>query len=177
MIKVIDNIVTKKEQKKIKSILLGRDLPWYYLDDVSLKDNPDEQKPGLSHYFIHNTNQSDHFKYIQNLIINTFKKIKLKEVAIIQSRGFLQLPLSNNLLKGKYVDSPHIDMFEKHLVFLYYVNDSDGDTVIYKDKNLKIKKRVKPKQGRMLVFNGEYWHSGSQPTTGVRCVINTNIRI
>ena len=28
-----------------------------------------------------------------------------------------------------------------------------------------------------LIFNGEYWHNGSQPTEDVRCVINTNIRI
>ena len=179
MIKVIDNIIVKKEQENIKNVLLyQRQCPWYYLDDISLENNPNERKPGFFHNFIKNEEPSRHFKYIKNLLIKTARKIKLKELTIIQSRGFLQLPLNLNFFKNRYVDSPHIDRFEKHLVFLYYVNNSDGDTVVYKNKeSLKIQKKVKPKQGRMLIFNGEYWHNGSQPTEDVRCVINTNIRI
>jgi hypothetical protein len=177
MIKVIENVIAKKEQENIKNLMLGKHFPWYYLNDVSLKDNPDERKPGLAHHFIFNGQPSDYFKHIENLLVKTAKKLKLKKISILQSRGFLQFPLSNNIVKDKYIDSPHLDLVEKHLVFLYYVNDGDGDTIVYKDKNLKIKKRVKPKQGRMLIFSGDYWHSGSQPTKDVRCIINTNIKI
>ena len=31
MIKVIDNIIAKKEQENIKNLMLGKHFPWYYL--------------------------------------------------------------------------------------------------------------------------------------------------
>jgi hypothetical protein len=66
------------------------------------------------------------------------------------------------------------------------VTDSDGETVIYnyksKDKNdipffedIKELKRIKPKQGRVVVFDGLYWHTAEQPTKDIRCIINFNI--
>jgi len=72
------------------------------------------------------------------------------------------------------------------LVFLYYVCDSDGDTIIYnyrsKDENdipyfedIKELKRVTPKQGRVVVFDGLHWHTAEQPKNNVRCIININI--
>ena len=80
-------------------------------------------------------------------------------------------------------DTPHIDLDSPHTVFLYYVNDADGDTLLYdykstnildrpKYENIKVTKRITPKQGRVVVFDGMTWHSSSQPTRGSRCVIN-----
>jgi len=179
MIKVIDNVVGKKEQEKIKNILLGKNFDWYYLNDITSKDSLVERKPGVSHQFYARNRTPVHsrqLKHIMNLLTTTARKLKIKQFNLLLSRAFLQFPLSNYLLKNSYVDDPHIDMPERHLVFLYYVNDSDGDTIIYKDKkSLEIKKKVKPKQGRMVIFNGEYWHSGSQPTKDIRCIINTDI--
>ena len=76
MIKVIDSVILKKEQEDIKNLMLGKYFPWYYLNDVSLKDNPDERKPGLAHHFIFNGQPSDYFKHINNLLIKTAKKLK-----------------------------------------------------------------------------------------------------
>ena len=89
-------------------------------------------------------------------------------------------------LAGTGVDTPHLDRFEPHLVFLYYVCDSDGDTIIYDYKtekegdvpffeDVKELKRITPKQGRVVIFDGMYWHTAEQPTKDVRCVINFNI--
>ena len=46
----------------------------------------------------------------------------------------------------------------KHLVCLYYVCDSDGDTIIYNERQRNaegkytIKQRVTPKQGRIVII-------------------------
>ena len=95
------------------------------------------------------------------------------------------MPLEEKF-RGKGVDTPHLDRYEPHLVILYYVNDSDGETVIYnyksKDENdipyfedVKELKRITPKQGRIVVFDGRYWHTAEQPTNNIRCIININI--
>ena len=45
--------------------------------------------------------------------------------------GFLQTPTN---IPRDDVDSPHVDLIVPHFVMLYYVNDSDGDTLIYNEK-------------------------------------------
>mgnify|MGYP003111022001 CR=1 FL=1 len=36
-------------------------------------------------------------------------------------------------------------------------------------------KRVTPKQGTILTFDGSLWHTAEQPTKGTRCIINFNV--
>ena len=66
-----------------------------------------------------------------------------------------------------------------HLVVLYYVNTSDGDTIIYNQKEetkeYTIKQKVTPKQGRVVVFDGRFYHTAEQPSNDIRCVINFNL--
>jgi hypothetical protein len=73
-------------------------------------------------------------------------------------------------------------------VVLYYVIDSDGDTLIvdkiregnieeyhHSAEDYKILQRVKPKQGRAVIFDGKYYHTAEQPSTNMRCIINFDI--
>ncbi len=77
------------------------------------------------------------------------------------------------------VHYPHIDTDHEHFVFLYYVNDSDGDTILFNEKypmenkNLTIDKKINPKAGKAVLFNGLQYHSSSSPIkNNIRCVIN-----
>jgi ectoine hydroxylase-related dioxygenase (phytanoyl-CoA dioxygenase family) len=75
---------------------------------------------------------------------------------------------------------PHVDADKDHLVFLYYVNDSDGDTIFFNEKydgskidNLTVMSRVSPESGKAVVFDGRTYHASSSPSIGdYRCVIN-----
>ena len=182
MIKILDNIISKKEQNFIRNTLLDNaEFPWTFVNDVSIKDNKHQTRPGFKHVF-------RNYKLVESIITNTRKKLNKVLYAneeILEARAFLQLPLEEKF-RGKGVDTPHLDRYEPHLVFLYYVNDSDGETVIYnyksKDKDdipyfedVKELKRITPKQGRIVVFDGRYWHTAEQPTKNIRCIININI--
>ena len=79
--------------------------------------------------------------------------------------------------------SPHVDQDYAHKVFLYYVNDSDGDTVFFKqhwhqgieinEKDLEEELRVAPKMGLGVVFDGFQYHAATPPVINdYRCVIN-----
>ena len=103
--------------------------------------------------------------------------VKQEDAGILQGRSFLQLP-SN--IQREDVDTPHIDIDRrKHLVALYYVCDSDGDTIIYHERSkaetFTIKQRVTPKQGRMVIFDGGLYHTAEQPLHSTRCVVNYNL--
>lgn len=79
---------------------------------------------------------------------------------------------------------PHVDNQLEHLVLLYYVNNSDGDTVLYKNKydenvnnEMIVDRRVSPKAGRAILFSGETYHSFYYPNIhDTRSVININIK-
>ena len=178
--KVFDNIISKKDQKFIKNNLLDNgNFPWSYVSDVSKKGNTHQRRPGFKHIF-------KNYNLIEPILVNTrakLNKVLYAKDEILEARSFLQLPLN---LTDRSIDAPHVDADIDHMVVLYYVNDSDGDTVIYENlfegydkvpllKDLKEKKRVTPKAGRVVLFNGKHWHTSCQPEHNVRCVVNYNV--
>lgn len=77
---------------------------------------------------------------------------------------------------------PHLDIVgskDNYFIGIYYVNESDGDTLIYegnKKENLKLIKSISPKKGRLVLFNGNRYHSSSHPIKcDKRIIVNYNI--
>lgn len=81
---------------------------------------------------------------------------------------------------------PHVDSMNEHYVFLYYVNDSDGDTILYNqhcdgtttftENDLTEYMSITPSAGKAVLFNGKIFHSWKTPQlSNMRCVINMNI--
>ena len=90
---------------------------------------------------------------------------------------------------------PHVDQPDTALTTaILYLNDSSGPTYIYDNKcptgfttkdalehyrrtkdDFKLLVAVPPKRNRMVIFDGDYYHSGSRPTTNkMRLNINFN---
>lgn len=183
---VFENIITNEEQLEIKNLFFSDSFPWYFQQDISYKDNPNQKRPGLSHVFYHNeVKNSEYESVFKNIISNGLQKMQGEnfiqtsqtETVIINARAFLQLPLNEKLLTKEY-DSPHIDIDNiPHTVFLYYVCDSDGDTLLFdNNRDRNIIKRITPKQGTLVVFDGSIWHTAEQPLSNLRSIINIDIR-
>ena len=187
---VIDDFIDKDYQEDIKDVLLGKEewgdllFPWHYIDDVTAAFEDDNQgRPGLSHVYVeyNDDKTSDIVSDFHDLFIPMLElaceTLEVPSARIVQGRSFLQFPL---LLKDRSVDTPHIDIYNKeHLVVLYYVCDSDGDTIIFNEREelgtYTIKQKVTPKQGRMVLFDGSLYHTAEQPLNNVRCVVNYNL--
>ena len=187
---VFDDIIDSEYQERIKSILLGDEtfegyyFPWYFTQDVTKQKDKDSQKrSAFFHGYVRDNDDTigtidSVFHYlIVSLLESACNKIDKQSVNVIQGRSFLQLPIN---YKGEREDSPHIDTSDDHFVMLYYVCDSDGDTIIFKEKEKSekytIQKRVTPKQGRVLLFDGAFYHTAEQPMDNVRCVINYDLK-
>ena len=188
---VFDNFIDIKYQKDIRDILLGEadyeeeSFPWYYIEDVTSSGDPDSQhRSALGHQYvdyIEGEPVGEKLTIFHHLFLDTLKKVcrkmVIRNINVLQGRSFLQFPLN---LKDRSVDTPHIDIHDrKHIVALYYVCDSDGDTIIYNErkpsKSYTIKQRVTPKQGRMVIFDGSLMHTAEQPINNVRCIVNYNL--
>ena len=179
---IFDNIIDSKAQKEIQDIVFKK-IRWSYVADVTNPQKNKQQRPGFQYYYIRDKIVYKYHNDMIRLLDAACDKINFKRKDCLQGRSFLQLPLN---LNDRRLDAPHIDTDKDHLVILYYVNDSDGDTVIYKNhfvdinttpkfEELEELKRVTPKSGRVVMFNGKRWHTAAQPVKNVRCVINYNV--
>ena len=188
---VFDDIIDFKYQEKIKNILIGEEtfndyyFPWYFTQDVTNQKDKDSQKrSALTHQYVISEDDTDTVGTIDSVFHDLFipllnkacNKVDKQNISIIKGRSFLQLPIN---YKGKKEDTPHIDIIDSHFVMLYYVCDSDGDTIIYneqkKSDNYTVQKRITPKQGRVVLFDGNFYHTAEQPTDNVRCVVNYDL--
>ena len=185
---VIDDFISLDYQEKIKRDLIGldNDFPWHYTEDVTGAGDYDSQhRPAMSHQYV--SVDDDDISEISSVYHHLFtpllskacQYLKIPETEVIQGRSFLQFPLRN--IDTSVVDTPHIDLDEgfEHIVVLYYVIDSDGDTIIYNERtespSYTEKQRVSPKQGRVVIFEGGQYHTAAQPTKGTRCIVNYNL--
>ena len=87
---------------------------------------------------------------------------------------------------NQHMHEPHIDVNEPHVAAVYYVNDSDGNTVLYKQRSevndrstfpeqLDVLIEVEPKANRLLMFDGSLIHTGHSPSkTNSRVIINSD---
>jgi hypothetical protein len=192
---VLDDVVSSGYQDLIERELLNKNAPWHYQRDIALDvDDPrakiQGRTPGLSHIFFDVDSggiRSPMMYYLtMPLMFEAVNKIGYEAKGMIQSRSFMHFPIADKL--RKQYDNVHVDYGMEHLVCLYYVNDTDGDTFIFDKQfdptmpnpdfskiDLKVKDRISPKKGRCILFDGTYYHSSSGPSEDVRCIINFDI--
>lgn len=189
---VIDDFISRDYQNHILSIVNNATFPWYFRKNIVAYEYG--KQPLNIHGFTHELYEE------QRPISNFFNTIYPLVLSITEKTGvsfnFLDRMRFNFVLGNP--DStmdyhmPHVDNYSKHYVALYYVNDCDGDTVIFNERldiptierdefflrrnEWTIKQRVAPKKGRLLLFPGNYYHSSSYTKTQpYRCVINMNL--
>ena len=165
LLKVYDNIVDENIVFYLRNLILGHipNSPFPLYVTTGLSQDPTNLDFGFNNDF---SNCDDHLPTILQplFFLSTKNKINIKSIDL--HRVFLQLPL---IEKVDHV--PHVDLTKPHWVCLYYVNDSDGDTIFYGDDG-EIIKTVSPKAGRIALFDGSIKHSAGKPTKNERIVIN-----
>jgi len=194
-IKVIDNILSPKYENFFYNVY--KKIPWLLQKDIyehNIKD-----KTNIGNFVDRNTVNTIQLSYIlyhiktnkptsniYSTCIDAVNEMKIKfEIPKIKlQRIKFNLLLNNSKVNNieKY-NVPHVDDIKrKNFVIIYYCNNSDGDTIIFNEKlgekfdKLSIKKRVKPQKNRAVFFNGNFFHTSTNPIKYEhRCVMNINI--
>jgi hypothetical protein len=173
--KIFDNVICEDNSKKLEELLLSQDFPWFLIQKSSGKSksvNGFTDTVQFEHHFIRDnqiTSQAIH--QVMDLLnwSNVLENIEVSpNIFRMKSNLLLQTQDKPN--------TPHIDLDYSHTVLLYYVNDSDGPTIFY-DKEFNVVNKIFPKRGRIVVFDGQIYHSSTPPQTNThRCVINFNLK-
>lgn len=186
----VENFLPNSYQKVLFDLVTQNSFPWYYHESISGIDNLDQfSQDNLQYGFAHIAYSNDEaYEFSKTFYPMIFF---IEEKFNIPVEKLLRIRLGLNLRKTdkNVVHGPHVDYQVPHKTLLYYVNDSDGDTIFYDkffeindmSKNsvdfseMKIEKTVSPKQNRAIVFDGLQYHSSSSPSKYVkRIAININ---
>tara|TARA_R100001594_G_scaffold12224_1_gene27311 strand:- start:365 stop:844 length:480 start_codon:yes stop_codon:yes gene_type:complete len=157
MVKIMDDYLIGEEYNNLKASLESDLFPWYYNNQIV------EEKNKLFYYqFVHifykdNNINSNSFNIVEPLIK------KLKPYSLIRIKANLN-PITHELIKSEN----HTDQRFKCKIAIYYVNNNNGYTMIEN-------KKVESKGNRMVLFNSDKKHYGTNSTNcNNRMVINFN---
>ena len=190
-----DEIISSDDQNKIKEFFNNNNFPWYRDGEYTVSKKVNDHFKNIS------KNVVEYGQFYHTFVNDGQVTSQLGEIPIwLITQVIKKYNLPNKILRIKSnictkiyehnVDAcqtPHIDNTDNHIVILYYVNDSDGDTFLFNEcvsdnilniKNISLLKRIEPKQGRFVIFNGNRLHAGMNPRLhDSRIVINYNLLI
>lgn len=197
---IVSEFLPKDMEDELESVLLGDSFPWF-LNRYTVDGPSFEQGLAVKTPTTYDTNQFTHGFVQQGLgiisggaqyvlpILNYLKDATGINGCDDISKVKANLTLPANLPLGAH-SVPHVDVSAERLdsldcyTCIYYVNDSDGDTIIYNQKygeeftELTELMKITPKKGSMVCFDARHFHAGSNPiTTQARSVINLNFSI
>lgn len=182
---IIDDVVDKDTQDLIEKSIFSAETQWTFGRTVYSHSDPllniEAQKHSMN--FTKSLFRLDDRFSVNDINVYTKPLDNLNIKKLITSRIQLQLPV----ITDKTYGLPHVDGVRDspYMVAVYYVNESDGDTVFFEETikeiapdninhKMTIYKTVEPKKGRLIVFNGDIYHASGKPKTGIRCIINYN---
>lgn len=177
----IDDVITKLYQDQIEAETSSDKMAWFFTRESARKVAVDTAYGGFSHvaYRFNNetaTSPSPLTALLLPLLYTFCDKAGIPFKSLLRIRLGL---FTQNVAGGPY-HNPHVDFYLPHYNALYYVNDSDGDTFIFnetydevslersveytRERKFTIARRISPRRGRMIGFDGRHYHASMHPT-------------
>ena len=159
--------------------------PWFYQEQTSFYNGTAEvlQLDGYEEhpYFAHTIVTDNQIKSnAYDIVFDRFWKWMVKNVD--GDFGELIRVRAAKTMKNKVPPTqPHVDAPFGHWVMIYYCDNSDGPTTIYKERygenpeNVRPKQYIDPEKGKYVIFDGRMYHSGNAPRKhSSRTILNIN---
>lgn len=188
-LKIIENAVDKKSFDQIYELVVKDNFPYFLgldsgeytrIEDTIFPIKNGFITPQLSHGLV--LDKKINSPYAEIFIPIILKLMKDNNIEGYIHKAKINLLLNNNKIQTKDVHNmPHVDNDEKHISLLLYLNNSDGDTVVfnegYKDKFklLTVMKKIKPKANKLLIIKNHFHASANPIKSGIRIVLNVVI--
>ncbi len=176
--KIIDDAVP--EFAAFQQQILDVGFPWYYARQT--KPSADGESNPFLHGWVHMVFDngivySEHAEKIFNWLAPVMGLAGEHVTMLHRVRIVL-----NVITDQPYLNGAHCDLASPHKTALIYINDSDGPTVIYKERwrqgyegPFTVDHEIEAVANRMVIFDGLQYHTGTTPAkTPRRIVLNIN---
>lgn len=179
MITLVEDFVARDYQDYIEALVTNAEVPLYFnvstvVDSTNLKlDSDTIESPQFTHAFLRNGEvTSNHWSVFSPIVFSLMAKNGVgANLKLVRSK----LNLNPRMYyEGDKHFTPHIDSSEDGITAVYFLNDSDGDTLFFSDTGDVIK-RITPKKGNLVYFDSKIYHAGQPPRShDYRSVVNFN---
>jgi hypothetical protein len=175
----IDDVIPRLYQDQIESETTSEKMAWFFSRESARRVEVATSYGGFSHVAYRFNDQNASPSPLTALLLPLL--FSYCEKAGVPFKTLLRIRLglfTQNTAGGPY-HNPHVDFYLPHQNALYYVNDSDGDTFIFnetyddvslersvdftRDGKFTTARRISPKKGRMIGFDGKHYHASMHP--------------
>jgi len=175
---VIKDFIPESFKVFLQNLIESSNFQWYYNKNCTT-----EGKDGIFQFVHVIANEqgylSPEYDKIKPLLyfFEMHTGLKVKGIRRMKANLLTQRDLSYDVnFLGTHTD---VSLAENNFVsFIYYVNDSDGDTVLYNTNKTEIIERASPKAGSCFWFKSNQFHNATPPKDHqTRIVINCVLQI
>jgi hypothetical protein len=171
----IDSFIPSALADKIEAEVLHHQFPWFWRPSskYGVREGGENSE---DFQFIHliyrdDTPQSTTFDLAREVLIafENATQLVIKDVRKIKANLLPRQSLSDEGLE----DTIHVDVetgYKKYISIVYYISDSDGDTVLYNANNTE-RLRVTPKKGKAVYFPSDMKHRATPPSKEKRRIV------
>jgi hypothetical protein len=182
-VQYFNNFVSSFYKEDLQSAIFSTEYAWVHHDETAGGYNGNfawvaDSNTEETSLFAHKPDKSSKDIISYEPLIYRLQEVVGHRIHVDRLKTNLMLPTTKKNLSS--YNRPHIDHTVPYArTLLYYVNDSDGDTVLF-DKTytgsdpgeLTVLHRFTPKAGDAILFDSFRYHASSAPTINKRSVIN-----
>jgi hypothetical protein len=177
-IEVFENVLSLDHFDRLSNVVTGSDISWYYYPmyhNLELQPNPDGSTHGFMHNFFDNDRVSSDYINLLDPILNRISEHFGCPIIPVRIKMNMTLNVGKQVAHYPHIDKPEAVGNNNFKTAIYYLNDSDGDTLFFNNTNTVVYKQS-PKRNTLVVFNGETLHAPQLPLIATRrIVININV--
>ena len=188
---IFDDIISELDQIKLEKYVKLSNLKWTYQHNITgqyggtdLLELPANVLKGI------NITDSNISNIINSIKLNLLNKLNMEFVKDYRYKINWTTPITKNY---DFKNLIHVDMDVDHIAIVYYINDTDGNTIFLNNKKgnfaeshqsnfkgidlneFEIVNKIPPKKGRAIIFDGNIYHYGEYPTITDRFIINFDL--
>jgi hypothetical protein len=181
IMQIIDNLLTNEQLHELLNEVNGLNFAWYYRLYSTYENNPKDNVAQFVHIIYVDDRINSNYYYLAEYILKQIElktKYKIKKIIRIKANLLLNQP-HKNIEAAIHTDTPIGSKKKDHkksISIIFYIEDSDGDTVVYKGD--EIVKRISPKQNRAFIFPSIEHHNATPPKlNSTRKIINFMVEV
>ena len=176
----INNVIDKEYQQKLYDLVTDVEFPWHYMEDTTFETKLPQYKttPAFGHLLYSSNTKSEYLDEFTPLMLTAIEQCGLKLISPLRLRlGFL-LNTVYPLPSVSYTyNTPHVDFPIDHYTICYYLNSTDGATIIFDEQQesakYKMIHKVEPRQGKIVCFDGKNYHASTCPKMHMKRIVLT----